>query len=296
MSYPGTAPAWSYVLVGDDVVPVPDAGGGGPSVDDLLAAAGAAPVAERVAVVAYGANRSPRTLALKMDHHDGGSAPVAVPVLAARLADVDVVVGGASGQGYLYADLTPSPGTDVQVAVALLDEAQLGAVHRSEGVGRGGYEVLALADVALVDDGARVEALVYAGSRPVVVSPATGTPLAFAAIGATGRRLPADDQRGLLAHVLAATGAGAGVAGALGLGSAATAIEVAEAFATTVNRAWWAAHRGGAPAPAADRARAVLAAALDRHRPGRPTAELLAGRGRRLGPDDPHGARAAGRP
>ena len=284
LTYPGTAPAGSYLLVGDRVAPVSLAADGatsarladGRAVDEVLAALDVAPFAERTPVVAYGANRSPRTLVLKMDHHDGGDGTVAVPVVAARLVDLDVVVGGFSSQGYLYADLAPSPGTVVVVAVTMLDDDQLAAVHRSEGVGAGGYEVVALPDVVL-DGGARTEALAYAGPRPVVASPATGTPLAFSAIPAEGRRLPAQDQQTLLAHVLEATGVLAEVAALVDAGAGSTATDVAQALAGACNGAWWAARRGGRPAPAAAAARAVVTGALDRHRPGRSAAELLLG-------------------
>lgn len=143
-TYPGSAPDHPYLLLGDRVVPLDVRLRGdvlrvtladGTPVDDVLRRVGVAPLAERVPMVAYGANRSPHSLALKFAQHPG-AAEAAVPVLAGTVGDVDVVGAALSSQGFFYADLAESPGTRVSVLLTLLDAVQLVAIHDSEQIGR----------------------------------------------------------------------------------------------------------------------------------------------------------------
>jgi hypothetical protein len=295
-SYPGTAPDHPYLLVGDEVVPLDvsgDAAGlrvalaDGTPVDRVLAGLGAAPLAERVPVLAYGANRSPHTLALKMAHHgrrDGP--PVAVPVLAGTLTGLDVVAAGLSSQGFIYADVVPSPGTRVTVLLTLLDPDQAAAVHDSEGVGRGMY------DCALIDGfdvagapGLTLEVVAYAGCRPVFVSPEAGSPLAFAAIAAEGRRFAADDQVGITAHVLRSTGVAAELAALVGSESD-DPREAARDLARLLSGQWWYTHNTqDQPLAVARRVERLVAEALARHGAPRSTADRLGDEGKVLPPD-----------
>ena len=97
-----------------------------------------------------------------------------VPVLAAAVVDHDVVASGISLQGFVRGDLTPSPGTRVRVMVALLDPDQLAAIHDSEGVGTGRYDVVEWPGVEIAGTGRRLDVLAYACCRPPFVSPEVG--------------------------------------------------------------------------------------------------------------------------
>jgi hypothetical protein len=263
----------------------------GTDVDDLLRRHGLAPLAERVPVVAYGANRSPASLALKLRHHgydDGTGAPVAVPVLAGTLAGFDVVAAAYTGQGYVYADIAPSPGTSARIMVTLLDPGQAAAVHDSEGVrtAGAGYDCAWVPGLTVAGVGLR--ALAYAGCLPVFVSPRTGSPLAFAAIGAGGRRFEAFDQVDLVAEILTTTGILEEVADLVGApGAPPDARAVAVDLARTLNGQWWYAHHNpGVPRlPRADAAQAVVNRAIRAHAPGPTTSERLRPDGRVLDAD-----------
>jgi hypothetical protein len=303
-SYPGATPDGHYLLVGDDVLPMTVAGDGaglraalpdGTSVAAALAEIGAAPLAERVPVLAYGANRSPHTLAVKFAHHGdgdrvGGGAPgpAAVPVLAVTVEGIDVVAAGLSPQGYLYADMAPSPGTRVAVKVTLLDRAQARAVHASEGVGHGVYDCARIPGVAVAGTDLTLDALAYAGCVPVFVSPATGTPLAFAAVAATGRRFDAFEQVAMLAHLIETTGVRSPLEACLpglepAIGGEDPAVPAAREVVKLLSGQWWYAHNtGDAPMAAANRVQQILWDALGRHFAPESTAGRMAAAGQVL--------------
>ena len=293
-TYPGPAPDGHYLLAGDAVVPlVADEAGGalrvrladGTPVDDVLARLGGAPLAERVPALAYGANRSPHSLAMKLAHHGytpPGPASV-LPVLAGTVADLDVVAAGFSWQGFVYADLVPSPGTRVSVLVTLLDPGQVAAINDSEGVGRGLYECAFVPGFEVEGTATTFRALAYAGCRPVFVSPEAGTPVAFSAIAAAGRRFPADEQVGLLAHVLRTTGALAEAAALLrlgGPGAPAGDVAVARELVRLVSGQWWYAHNtDDRPMGLAVEAERLVSGAMAAHAAPESTAERLAAQG-----------------
>ena len=308
-TYPGTAPDGHYLLVDGRVVPldVRRAGGNdgerdrltvtledGTPVDDVLAGVGLPTLAERVPVLAYGSNRSPHTLGLKFVHHGyeppGGT--VAVPVLAGTLTGLDVVAAGLSTQGYVYADVTESPGTEISVLLTLLDPEQAAAIHDSEGVGRGLYDCALVPGFSVAADGsdsgddpgggpgAALDVIAYAGRRPVFLSPETGAPVAFSAIAARGRRFAAYDQVDLMAHVLSTTGVAGEVAGLLGLGADDPPAEIARELARLLSGQWWYTHNThDMPMAAAIRAEELVGQALRSHAAARSTAERLAAEG-----------------
>ena len=129
LAYPFAAPRESYVL-----------GGGEPRHE-----------ADRVAVLAYGANASPEVLAAKL----GPLADAApVTVLVAELFDFDVVYSAhVSPYGAIPGALQHSPGAVASVHVVQLTSEQLARLHRSEP----NYEFRRLHEVDLrVDGGHRV--------------------------------------------------------------------------------------------------------------------------------------------
>lgn len=298
-SYPGTVPDYDYLLVGDQVLPLavqiegssleaklPD----GSPVDELLARIGSSPLAERVPVLAYGANRTPHSLAVKFAHHlqERADRAAAVPVLTAAVNDIDIVAAGLSSQGCIYADMAPSPGTRTSVKLTLLDRDQAGAIHESEGVGQGIYDCALLPGIEVGDKPAPLSAVAYAGCVPVFVSPVTGTPLAFSAIAASGRQFAAFDQVGMLAHVLESTGVVDAVTGLLG------GLEPIEADTSTVAKEtakllsgqWWYVHNtGDTPLAAAGEVQRIIEEGLGRHAASRSTSQRLAAEGQILDPE-----------
>jgi hypothetical protein len=300
-SYPGAAPDHHYLLVDGRVVPLDvrrSADGDrltvtlddGTPVDDVLAGVGLPTLAERVPVLAYGSNRSPHTLALKFEHHgyDAPGGTVAVPVLAGTLTGLDIVAASLSSQGFVYADVAPSPGTEISVLLTLLDPEQAAAVHDSEGVGRGLYDCALVPGFSVATDGdetgggagAGLDVIAYAGRRPVFLSPETGMPVAFSAIAARGRRFAAYEQVDLLAHVLSTTGVAGDVAGLLGLGVDDPPAEVARELARLLSGQWWYTHNThDMPMATATRAEELVVQALRRHAAAQSTAERLAAEG-----------------
>lgn len=301
-SYPGTAPDDHYLLVGEVVVPIAVQAQGfslavtlpdGTAVDEALARVGAAPLAQRVPVLAYGANRSPQSLAIKFQHHgDRASERVsAVPVLAVTVRDIDVVGAGLSSQGYIYADMTPSPGTHASVKLTLLDREQAAAIHRSEGVGQGMYDCAWVPNVQVGETPVSLTAIGYAGCVPVLMSPDTGTPLAFSAIAAPGRTFPGLGQVDMLAHVLRSAGIAGDVAGLLG-GSgrvdpdADAARSVAKEAAKLLSGQWWYVHNtGDTPLAAASEVQRIIEQALGEHAAAESTSQRLAAEGKVLATD-----------
>lgn len=331
--YPGPAPDHSYLLVEGHVVPLSvgvggrgelvlrlspagavggagagdgaagdgaagGARGGGSELDRVLGDLGAAPLADRVPLLAYGANRGPRSLALKFAQSDrgalaGGGGATVVPVLAAAVVDHDVVASGISLQGFVRGDLTPSPSTRVRVMVALLDPDQLAAIHDSEGVGTGRYDVVEWPGVEVAGTGRRLDVLAYACCRPPFVSPEVGTPLALAAIAATGRRFPALDQAALLGHVLRSTGLAGAVADLAGVRGG-DERAVARALARLWGERWWHEHRTGErPFGPGEEAMALVRSAMAAHGLARSTAARLADAGAVLHPEDAYGGSPA---
>ncbi|HEY3143797.1 MAG TPA: hypothetical protein VGJ86_21860, partial [Acidimicrobiales bacterium] len=275
--YPGPAPDFPHLLVRDRVYPlhVQFAADGlrltvgdGTPVDSVLRRLGVASLRERIPTIGYGANRSPHSLALKFSHHGRGE-PV-VPVFAGSLSDVDVVAAGLSSQGFVFADIVDSPGTRVDVLLALLDPEQLVAVHDSEGVGKV-YDCAWLPGIAVVGTEGTLGGLAYVGRRGLFADP-DGHPLAFSAITARSRRFPALSQVEMMARVIEVTGLGEQLSQLLHTEPGA----VAQDLIRLLNGQWWYRHNtGDAPLGIAEEAHRTLADAMARHRIERPASSPL---------------------
>ena len=154
-------------------------------------------MAERTAVLAYGANAAPSRLRRKFSAQAPG---VVFPVLKARLYDFDIVYAcHYSSYGALPATPAPSPGTAVEIAVTYLDRRQLARMHETE-LSSQNYVFGRLDGVVL-----ELEEL---GSLGVVNSywtrhgffASTGGPLALSAIAAEGRRFAQAAQKMVQSH------------------------------------------------------------------------------------------------
>jgi len=199
--YPYPAPRHAYLFAGGRAYPLSRLGGdpvregrlrdGDAEVDapDLLArlgAAGAPGLDGRTAVLAHGSNAAPEALARKFAHLAGADA--VIPVLRARLIDLDVVYATHfSSYGSIPSTLASSPGTEAEVAVTFLAPSQLAVMHESE-LGAGNYLHGRLDRARIVVEGSEpVDGVVAYVTRHGHLG-LTGAPLALAAIEARGRR------------------------------------------------------------------------------------------------------------
>ena len=216
-TYPYARPAHSYLYVDGQALelvrigadPVLDGevrlDGRAMPVADALAAlelAATAPLAERVAVLAYGSNAAPTQLARKFADLPG----TVIPVLRAELADHDVVYSAHfSRYGAIPATLAVSPGTMLETAVAYLTEAQLARLDETElgpaaaqcGSSAGNYVHGRIEAAVKVDGGAALDAIGAYVSRHGALG-LIGAPLALAQVAARGRRFAAHDKLAVL--------------------------------------------------------------------------------------------------
>jgi hypothetical protein len=264
-SYPGDHPPTAFALVDDRVAELVwsapsdldaiDIVGDG-SLAQVLADRGLPPVADRVPVLTYGGNRNPATLELKLRHYQYKSPGrgTVLPVMPARVRGLDVVAGGLSSQGYLFADLysdETTRDTELDVHVLLLDDDQLRVMNESEGTHSGQYDVAMLGGASLGGPTASVavtSVLAYVGTAPVFISPILGTPIALSAVQARGRRLPQFDNVGILAHALEACDLVAEVRAVVAAGSddaPSDSRDVADQLMRYLNGQWWYRHHTG---------------------------------------------------
>ena len=252
-SYPGDCPPGPYLLSGDQIYPLTENGAGNDydlvtasgdriELDAFLAESGATPVADRFPVLAYGANRNPGTLAIKFRHHgrQGQRGGGCIPVLKATLRGADVAACRLHGHGYFYGELlVASPftaDTEIEVRVVLADLAQLRALNDSEGLREGMYSAAIVSDVLVSGIGKPISTLAYVTNTRVWSSPATGTPVGYSVIPATGRRYPAMTSRQLMDHVLDTCGLRPAASRITGL---ANDDALAHEISKYLNGQWW---------------------------------------------------------
>jgi hypothetical protein len=150
--------------------------------------------ADRVALLAYGANGSPERLALKLAHLPDGHREALI--LAGDLEDFDV---GAAAQPPLFssmpATLIPSPGTAVRVAVLFLTPVQFTALWWTEL----SYKLGALTGITLTTDFAEepIARVIVFVSRFGAFC-VDGVPVAMAALAARNRHSTALTQTDIL--------------------------------------------------------------------------------------------------
>jgi hypothetical protein len=141
----------------------------------------------RTPVLAIGSNQSPARLAQKF----GDDASHEIPVQRARLKDFDVVYSAhISSYGAVPAMLQVSTGSDVELAVTWLNDAQLEIMNHSE-VRAANYAFALIQSLELsFEDGENSSsAYAYVSSRGHLRH--DGDAVALSAIGCSGRRYPA---------------------------------------------------------------------------------------------------------
>lgn len=175
--YPGARPRCSWVYDRGGVVPLEHAGGRwrlaatGEDLDEWLDDRGAAPMAERVAVVSHGSNACPAAIA---ESALDGTGPLVT--LRARLGGLAAAwCAHPTGRGVLPSTLVEAEGDEAGF-VTLFDRAdQIDAVNAKEHRGRGPYDLVRLDEgTVLLEDGrALVEPLTFVAGRDrgVLVGP-----------------------------------------------------------------------------------------------------------------------------
>ena len=140
----------------------------------------------RTPVLAIGSNQSPHRLAQKF----GDDASHVIPVQRARLKDFDVVYSAhISTYGAVPAMLQVSEGSDVDLAVTWLNDAQLEIMNHSEV--RAANYAFALIDkleLSFEGGGTSSSAYAYVSSRGHLRH--DGDAVALSAIGCSARRYP----------------------------------------------------------------------------------------------------------
>ncbi|MBL4614402.1 MAG: hypothetical protein JKY27_05965 [Magnetovibrio sp.] len=153
----------------------------------------------RHAVIASGSNASPNRLAAKFSNH-GHLLDDALFVTRATLHDFDAVYSAhISNYGSIPATLAHTPGTDADVFVTWLTDAQLERMHTTEAVGEN-YDYARLNGISLVleDGSGYTQAHAYMSKRGCLSH--DGRPIALAALNATGRMWCAMSQTEVLDH------------------------------------------------------------------------------------------------
>ena len=168
MDYPFSRPDHSYLFVDGEVQALRDPPAEG--IDATLSQLSAAPLSERTAVLAYGANAAPE----RLRHKFAAELPGAVfPVVKARLFEFDVV----------YA----CPGTVAEIALTYLDGDQLAHMHETELSG-GSYVYGSLEDIKVAPEGLATLDQVHSYWTGYGHYSGTSGPIALSAVTAEGRR------------------------------------------------------------------------------------------------------------
>jgi hypothetical protein len=171
LAYPYDPPAGSFVQVGERTLPVP------PEAID---------VAGRRALLAYGANASPEALTRKLAHLP----PRPIAVLRVALSGWDVVYSAhVTRYGSVPAAVVPSPGTVASVHLVFPDDEQLEAIAMTEGQNYRLEQLAGFGAELEIGGEAPAEIDAFIGVHgPLLLD---GSPVALAAIPATGRTFPA---------------------------------------------------------------------------------------------------------
>jgi hypothetical protein len=220
-TYPGDRPDQSYLLLNENIhllywknkADIASAyflleEGRHINVDEVLKHMNLPTLSERFAVLAYGANRNPATLAIKFRHYyyKSPGKGLAVPVIKGVLQKADVVACNIFGQGYLYADLLYQSqltnATEVEAWLTLLDRDQLRVINDSEGLKTGLYGLGQFPGYIIEGTGQEIAPLGYASASRIFISPEFKTPLSFSTVAAINRILPEMQPVSMLDHIL----------------------------------------------------------------------------------------------
>lgn len=297
-TYPGECPQHAYIILNNQVHPLdlPEPGdltrayvlrnGAREPLDPLLAGRGLSGLADRHPSLAYGANRNPGTLAIKMHNYgyQGRKDGLVLPVLKGTVRGGDVVACGLSGQGYLYADLIPSTevdaDTEVEAWLPLLDADQLRVMHDGENVRSGMYSVAQFPGFRLDGFDRPFSVLGYAGNDGAFISPLHESPIAYSTVRIQNRIYPEMTPVAMMDHVLTIGGLREKIAESAGLAVDST---LALKLMHFMNERWWMRFRGeDQPDARYDDVLTDVEAVIRAHRSPRSTADVMKERGQLL--------------
>ncbi|GAA3750122.1 hypothetical protein GCM10022402_31590 [Salinactinospora qingdaonensis] len=261
-TYPGECPSGPYLLCEDTVRPIVGDGPGGHyeidapqgriPLETALARLGLPGLAERFPVLAYGANRNPATLRMKLANYNyepPNGVDSWIPMLSGRIAGADIAVCGPHGHGYFYGELLMderfTADTVLDVHVCLADRDLLRVLNASEGVTTGMYALASVSGVELTGGASLRSTLGYIAQAPVWRSPRYRSPVSYAVSTASNRTLPALTSRAIMEHVLDTLGLRGKVSALSGLPDDAA---LASALASYLNEQWWREFNGTGPA------------------------------------------------
>jgi len=169
LDYPYTTPDSSYVLVGEQPVPLDQH----PLVEE-----------GRCPVLAYGSNGSPEALLRKFARDDAEAERLVLPVLVGELEDFDVVYSSHfSAYGPLPATLHHTPGVRVKACITLLTSEQVVRMVETEFH----YSLRHLRGLRFASPDYSCSEVVAFVSRHGALG-IGGSPVPLAAISASGRR------------------------------------------------------------------------------------------------------------
>lgn len=149
--------------------------------DDILGDCKVIKSGKRVPIMGYGSMINPNILIKKLRRR---GASTVVPVIKGSTKGFDVVYSAYISQfGSMPAHIVDSEGTEPEVWLTLLDENQVIAMHESEGLPNGSYQ-LGLMNFNF--EGGEIPAYVYVGSKRTYIDMTTNEPVALASKGYKG--------------------------------------------------------------------------------------------------------------
>lgn len=203
-SYPGESPNSSYLYCDNLVLPIDYESGYGfqvfnssenpKNLNEFLLNNNLPVLEDRFPIIAYGANRNPATISIKLKNYKYKSSRIkeVIPMLKGVLQNADVVASGLHGQGYFYGDLLLNSkfaaGCSIEIWISLLDKDQLRVMNDSEGIKSKLYSLAWIDDVFLSDTKKKLRSLVYVSNEPILIL--NSEPVAFNQVKANNRRIP----------------------------------------------------------------------------------------------------------
>lgn len=220
-TYPGACPDASFLLINNKIYDIHSEDPGDPDalvytnekneicyVNDILLELGLPRIEERYPVLAYGANRNPATLKIKLNNYNYNSPgpDIALPVLKGFLSGAEVVAANIYGQGYVYADIITESefcyDTEIECWLNLLDRDQLRVMNESENLDGNMYVLSRFPEFTLPVLNKTIFPLAYAGNKPIFISPKYNKPIGYNSVRAERRNIPSMDTVEMIDHIL----------------------------------------------------------------------------------------------
>ncbi|MDD2476761.1 MAG: hypothetical protein PHI32_12735 [Dysgonamonadaceae bacterium] len=223
--YPGVQSKYPLILNNQNIYPLRKTNNsymvayedGNYSLNEFLYMKKEAQMCNRIALVAYGANRNPINLAWKLrKYRDKSKRPVSQTVIMfpGMIIGADVVAANIFYAGYFFSDLLfhnyDLHRTKTEITVLFVDEKQLEAIHISEEVfdesesRTWGAGVATLPNIYIhFEETHPINALTYVSSTSIYLPSKINKPIAFQAVKAQNRVFKSATQEELISYYLA---------------------------------------------------------------------------------------------